>query len=77
MIPRIEPLLVMTRRLSFTTHININPWPSVKCIVISIYLNFVCYLILYTRLFMKLNLFKILVTTMKVSRFMVGGWCVN
>ena len=33
---------------------------SVKCIVISVCLNFVCYLISYTRLFMKLNLFEIL-----------------
>ena len=40
---------VSTGRSPFTTH--------VKRIVISIYLNSVCYLISYTRLFTKLNLF--------------------
>ena len=54
-------------------------WPQftacVKHMVISIYLNSVCYLILYTRVFTKLNLFEILLyvtfITMKVSRSMV------
>ena len=32
--------------------------PSIKHIVISIFLNSVCYLISYTRLFIKLNLFE-------------------
>ena len=41
-----------TRRLPFTIH--------VKCIVISVYLNSESYLISYTRLFMKLNLFETL-----------------
>ena len=59
-------------RLPYTTHLK----PSVKCIVISIYLNSVCYLITYFRLFTKLNLFKILFyitfITTKVSRSMIG-----
>ena len=45
---------------------------SLKCIVISVYLNSVCYLILYTRLFTELNLFNILLyitfLTKKFSR---------
>ena len=45
--------------------------PSVKYTVISVYLNSVCYLISFTRLFMKLNLFEILLyitfIKMKVS----------
>ena len=41
---------VSTRRSPFTTR--------VKRIVISVYLNSVCYLISYTRSFTKLNLFK-------------------
>ena len=44
----------------------------IKRIVISVYLNSVCYLISYTRLFTKLNLFKILLyvtfLTTKFSR---------
>ena len=50
-------------------HAQLTP---VKRIVISIYLNSVCYLISYTRLFTKLNLFEILLyitfITTKVSR---------
>ena len=50
-------------------HAQLTP---VKHIVISVYLNSVCYLISYTRLFTKLNLFEILLyitfITMKVSR---------
>ena len=42
-----------TRRLSFTTCVK----SSIKHIVISIYLNSMCYLFSYTRLFTKLNLF--------------------
>ena len=55
---------VSTRRSPFTT--------CVKRMVISVYLNSMCYLILYTRLFTKLNLFKILLyvtfLTTKFSR---------
>ena len=55
---------VSTRRLPFTTR--------VKRVVISVYLNSVCYLISYTRLFTKLNLFEILLyvtfLTTKFSR---------
>ena len=58
-----------TRRSPFTTR--------VKRIVISVYLNSVCYLISYTRLFMKLNLFEILLyvtfLTTKFSRSTVLG----
>ena len=43
---------VSTRQSPFTA--------CVKRIVISAYLNSVCYLVSYTRLFMKLNLFEIL-----------------
>ena len=45
-----------TRWLPFTTCVK----PIVKRIVISVYLNSVCYLISYTTLFTKLNLFEIL-----------------
>ena len=45
-----------TRRPPFKTHVK----PSVKRIVIFVYLNSLCYLISYTRLFTKLNLFEIL-----------------
>ena len=45
-----------TRRPSFTACVK----PSIKYIVIFIYFNSVCYLISYTRLFTKLNLFLIL-----------------
>ena len=43
---------VLTRRSPFTT--------CVKHIVISVYLNSVCYLISYTKIFTKLNLFEVL-----------------
>ena len=62
---------VMTTQSPFTTRI--------KCIVISVHLNFVCYLISYTTLFMKLNLFEILFyitfITTKVSRSTVYVCC--
>ena len=61
---------VSKRRLPFTTFI--------KRIVISVYLNSVCYLISYTRLFTKLNLFEILLhvtfLTMKFSRSTVSTY---
>ena len=47
-----------TRRSPFTTRVK----PSIKHIVISVYLNAVCYLISYTRFFTYLNLFKILLS---------------
>ena len=58
----------LTRRPPFTTCVT----PTVIPLVISIYLNSVCYLISFTRLFTKLNLFEILLyvifITTKVSR---------
>ena len=59
---------VSTRWSPFTTH--------VKRIVISVYLNSVCYLISYTWLFTKLNLFELLLyvtfLTTKFSRSTVS-----
>ena len=52
---------VLTRQSPFTTR--------VKRLVISVYLNSVCYLISYTRLFMKLNLFEILLYALLTTKF--------
>ena len=58
-----------TRRPSFTTWVK----PSIKCIVISVYLNSVWYLILYTRLFTKLNLFEILLNVTFIAMKVFGS----
>ena len=64
----------LTRQPPFTT--CVKPSVTTKRIVISVYLNSVCYLILYTRLFTKLNLFEILLSvtflTTKFSRSTVS-----
>ena len=74
MLYRASQSRVLTRQSPFTTR--------VKRIVISVYLNFVSYLISYTRLFTKLNLFKILLyvtfLTTKFSRSTVTvEWIVS
>ena len=63
-----------TRRLPFTTCIK----PSIESIVISVYLNYTCYLLSYTSLFTKLHLHKILLYVtflMKFFRSMVLSRC--